>query len=545
MSKDSKQAGENAAPTRPSGTEAPAADKKPKHAKHAAEPAPGYEESELDDAFDDDFAAMNPTMGAPASAKVPDVERKRRNRKIAAITGGVIVALLAIVYGVGVFFFSGHFLPNTWIGREDISLQSAEEVREYLGDVTDSYVLEVDGDGFELRLAASEIGLAVDAESVVNSMLSSTSPWAWPIELFGTHDMESHLVAAYDDSGLNDTVRQAVEAFNATATPPVSATIGYSAEEQRVVVIDEVLGTQLDVEAVVHAVDTAVTQLDTKLSLTQDQLLKPAILGDDERLAAAADAATAMVGADMSLTLGGIEVARVNGELLTPWVTLDANFSAALDEAQLTAWVDSLAMAYTTVGAERTYTRPDGKVITVSGGTYGTEVDREALMTLVRDGVAAGQQGTFEIPCTQSTGIPANANGVDWSNRYIDVDLSEQYVRFYDANGAIIWETACITGMPDGEHNTPTGVYYLVAKESPSKLIGYEDGKKIYETTVTYWMPFIGNSIGFHDATWQPGFGGTMYADGYGSHGCVNLSYDAAQSLYGIIQYDDVVVVHW
>ena len=259
MSKDSKQAGENAAPTRPSGIEALAADKKPKHAKHAAEPAPGYEESELDDAFDDDFAAMNPTTGAPASAKVPDVERKRRNRKIAAITGGVIVALLAIVYGAGVFFFSGHFLPNTWIGREDISLQSAEEVREYLGDVTDSYVLDVDGDGFELRLAASEIGLAVDAESVVNSMLSSTSPWAWPIELFGTHDMESHLVAAYDDSGLNDTVRQAVEAFNATATPPVSATIGYSAEEQRVVVIDEVLGTQLDVEAVVRAVDTAVT----------------------------------------------------------------------------------------------------------------------------------------------------------------------------------------------------------------------------------------------------------------------------------------------
>jgi len=82
------------------------------------------------------------------------------------------------------------------------------------------------------------------------------------------------------------------------------------------------------------------------------------------------------------------------------------------------------------------------------------------------------------------------------------------------------------------------------AKESPSKLIGYENGKKIYETMVQYWMPFEGNGIGFHDATWQPSFGGSMYANGYGSHGCVNLSYSDAQTLYGIIDYDDVVVVH-
>ena len=46
-------------------------------------------------------------------------------------------------------------------------------------------------------------------------------------------------------------------------------------------------------------------------------------------------------------------------------------------------------------------------------------------------------------------------------------------------------------------------------------------------------MPFVGNAIGFHDATWQPGFGGSMYMDGYGSHGCVNLSYGDAEALYG------------
>jgi lipoprotein-anchoring transpeptidase ErfK/SrfK len=36
-----------------------------------------------------------------------------------------------------------------------------------------------------------------------------------------------------------------------------------------------------------------------------------------------------------------------------------------------------------------------------------------------------------------------------------------------------------------------------------------------------------------------------MYAEGYGSHGCVNLPYDAAQELYGMCQIGDVVIVHW
>ena len=85
-------------------------------------------------------------------------------------------------------------------------------------------------------------------------------------------------------------------------------------------------------------------------------------------------------------------------------------------------------------------------------------------------------------------------------------------------------------------------------KESPSKLIGYVPGSdKVveYEETVTYWMPFVGNGIGFHDASWQPDFGGSMYAEGYGSHGCINLSTGDASALYSLVQPNDVVVVHF
>ena len=31
-----------------------------------------------------------------------------------------------------------------------------------------------------------------------------------------------------------------------------------------------------------------------------------------------------------------------------------------------------------------------------------------------------------------------------------------------------------------------------------------EDGKYEWESEVQYWMPFVGNLVGLHDASWQP-----------------------------------------
>ena len=164
---------------------------------------------------------------------------------------------------------------------------------------------------------------------------------------------------------------------------------------------------------------------------------------------------------------------------------------------------------------------------------------------MVKEAVAAGSVQSAEVP-TFSSGTAFNGAGAqDWGARYCDIDLSEQYVRFYDASGALIWEAPCVSGTPNGAHNTPTGVYVLNSKASPSVLKGTNlDGSK-YESTVQYWMPFVGNVIGMHDADWQPYFGGTRYQDGGGSHGCVNLPPSSAAALYGIIQPGDVVVSHW
>ena len=63
----------------------------------------------------------------------------------------------------------------------------------------------------------------------------------------------------------------------------------------------------------------------------------------------------------------------------------------------------------------------------------------------------------------------------------------------------------------------------------------------------TGWTPLMEGAhvIGLHDADWQAAFGGTLYQQGRGSHGCVNLPVGSAADLFGIIQSGDVVVCHW
>jgi len=500
------------------------------------------------------YAPVN--MGAselsvdPSGAVTVDgvVLRKKRNAgKVVGITFGIIIGVLLVAYIAGIIVFMGRFFPRTSIVGNDISMKTNDEVIALLDEKANDYKLNVAGTGFTYDTTGSDIGLAVDSKEVVNAMHADMPVWAWPYLLFqDEHDESGMLKVTYKSSDVNTNVTNAVNAFNETGVDPVDATIAYDDATKKFKVVAEVPGTKYDSTAVIAAMDDAITSLNPSVKLTSEELIQPKVFSTDERLTSSAELASGMVSAHVTLTMNGQPTMEITGANLSQFVHLDDKMNVTFDEAGLDQWITDLANGLNTVGTERTYTRPDGKVITVSGGAYGWSSDAPALKDQLMAAIKSGQTTSFDIPCEQTAQVFTAIGQPDWGNRYIDVDLSEQYVRFYGDDGSLIWESACISGTPDGEHNTWPGVWYITNKQSPSKLIGYlPNGQKEYETTVEYWMAFEGNGIGLHDATWQPGFGGDMYASGYGSHGCVNLSYDAAAELYSLCAVGDVVIAHF
>lgn len=111
-----------------------------------------------------------------------------------------------------------------------------------------------------------------------------------------------------------------------------------------------------------------------------------------------------------------------------------------------------------------------------------------------------------------------------FKNTYIRVSISNQQLDYYD-HGKLALSTPVVTGYGG---DTPYGSYYINYKTTNARLVGANNE---YDTVVNYWMAFIGNSHGLHDATWRHNFGGNIYTYDP-THGCVNMPYDQIEALY-------------
>lgn len=119
--------------------------------------------------------------------------------------------------------------------------------------------------------------------------------------------------------------------------------------------------------------------------------------------------------------------------------------------------------------------------------------------------------------------------GVSNSNRWIEIDLSEQKVRAWDGNGLFL-ESLISTGLP--WFPTPTGEFTIWAKARATKMEGGIGKYYYFLPNVPYVMFFENSEIpGFrgyslHGTYWHSDFGSVH------SHGCVNLPTPIAEKLY-------------
>lgn len=486
-------------------------------------------------------------MPSHFSTPVEPEPTKGSHKKVALIATAAVAGVAAVVYLGGVAAFSTMFLPNTTLDGADVSLRPIEEVAAQKSASYDNVSTHVSGNGFDLTVSASDIDLALDGEAYVSSALGDTTAWAWPVEVFGTHTLTGTPEPSYDSQKLQDLISPTIESATQAAQSAGSAGISYDATSQRFVIDEGAVAAHVSPDAVAAKVVQSLTEKEAETTLDDSDL------GTGTTLSQAADKANAYVSATQTLMLGTSNAYDLTAEKIAAWVKIADDLTVSLDTDAINEFCHGeLTDLLDTAGTERTYTRPDGTSITVNDGagaygksTYGWVIDGDKCAEAITAALETGTAGSVELPCIQ-TAATYTPGGQDWPDRYVDVDLTKQHAVFYDA-GQVIWEADITSGQPNLGNETPTGVWTIQSglESGDINLRGpeTEDGTLEWDSHVQFWMPFVRNIVGFHNAPWQSVFGGNIYTYN-GSHGCVRLDYTPAQQLFSVIKLGDVVVVH-
>ena len=476
----------------------------------------------------------------------PIVLPKKKKHKALRVTG-MIAAMVLVAAGcayAGVsYYYTNHFFEGTTINGINSSNKTAYEVEQEIASKMADYSIEIKARDQEAQtITGSDIDYHYISSGEILNLLKEQKPYEWVKGFFEKTTYTAKEETAFDKTKLENEVKSLNCAQKENQVAPENAYVSFNNYE--FTIVPETAGSELKVKEAYQMISEAISSDDAEVDLgsNPDAYVTADITSDSADLQATVDAYNNFAKASITYTFGD-ETVTLDGNTIKDWLQFDEKGQLIQDDASfkqhIVDYVAQLAAAHDTVGTERQFQTTSGRTVSVYGSAYGWKIDQDGEVAQLTQEIQSGTQTTREPVYS----MRANSYGVnDLGNTYIEVDLTEQYMWYYQ-DGNVIFESDIVSGLAsDPERKTPPGIFTLYYKKSPDVLRGTKkaDGTYSYEQPVTYWMPFNGG-IGFHDADWQPYFGGDRYLTG-GSHGCINMPPDKAGELYNIIQYNVPII---
>lgn len=458
-------------------------------------------------------------------ALLPENKRKKhKGLKITGLAAAMAVVVAGCAYAGMTYYYSDRFFEGTWINGIDCSGKTAYEVETALADKVQDYSIQVSSRNQEPQMITGEqINYQYLSTGETLQLLKNQKPYEW---IKGFYEQKSYTVAenvAYDKTLLQQQVTALNCAKTENQTAPENAYVAF--KDNQFQIVPETEGTQLNVKQAYRILDQAVadTQASIDFGTAPDAYVSAEVTQNDPELQSALEACNNYTKASITYTFGD-QTATLDGNTIKDWLQFDEKGQLLMDDntfhQHIADYVAQLAATYNTVGTEREFHTTSGRTVYVYSSVYGWAIDQAAEAAQLAQEIQSGTQTTRE-PIYEQT---ANSHGLnDLGNTYIEVDLSNQHMYYYQS-GSLIFDSEFVSGnMSYSDRQTHAGIFTLYSKTSPSVLRGDKkpDGTYEYEEPVDYWMPFDGG-IGFHDAPWRDAFGGDIYLTN-GSHGCINL----------------------
>lgn len=420
----------------------------------------------------------------------------------------IILAVLSVIYLIGVIYYSSHFLPGTYINDISVGNNTIREAENKIEENIKNTYLKV----YKLDCVTFHTDGTYDKEAV-KDIKKNQNRYMWFVPSRNKNETEIKY------GNIEKDIKKVIYKDEIKTE---DAKIVY--KDGKFEICNEIYGDYIsDKEKVTNEIIYAYGKKDS-LDISK-YLVKPQITSKSEELNSYISELNKLADTDFYLT--DYDILPMDD--IAKWIIISNGID--FDKKKISEYVDGLSERYNTVGKERKFKTSDNEEIVISGGDYGWIVDKDksigniynALKNITSDGCLIAYEQTA-----------ATHNDLDFGTTYVEVSLSKQHLWYYK-DGKLILETDVVTGM--GGNATHKGVFAVTYTEKGSYLTG--EG---YKTWVDYWMPFDGG-IGLHDASWRNSFGNEIYKTN-GSHGCVNMPVDKAAELFGYLNRGDCVIVY-
>lgn len=448
-------------------------------------------------------------------------------------TGNIIIfiASILLVYLLISLYFSKYAFFNTVINGVDVSLKAHEDIEDIIRNHVKDYKLQlVERNGEIEEIKGLDIGMEYNEKNSIDKVYPWRNSFKWITSLLRGQKYYAPDLFVYNKVSLENKIN-GLNCLNTDIIEPKNVSFKYAFGSYNV--IEEVYGNKIIKDELYEGIEMSILKGEGKLDLNENNCYEnPMYTLSSDKTFETKNLLNEYVKAKITYKFGS-EVEILDGNIISEWLSVDKNLDIVISEIAVMKYVKELSKKYDTVGIARNFKTSLGKIVEVSGGLYGWEINRKAETEALLENIRLGNVFEKEPIYTRKALYRAKD---EIGNTYVEVNITRQYLWFYK-NGKLITQGYVVTGNPNRGHSTVIGTYMLNYKQKGATLTGPG-----YEAPVTYWMPFFGN-IGIHDASWRYSFGGDIYKR-RGSHGCINAPIYLAEIIFENIEEGTPIICY-
>lgn len=444
----------------------------------------------------------------------------------------IVVVVLMGGYVMGVLFFSNNFLPQTTINNVPSGGKDIGYVKQKIDKISGDKIVITGRDGVaaEIALADIEYTESFDMEKLA-TIKTEQNGLLWPVKLVGEKNYVLIPSVEYSKEKLARILDNMDIVTGASIVEPKDAYIKF--DNGKYELVPEVMGNKINIEALKKAVTEALANGINQIDLNETNCyVYPKVYSDSGEIKSVMEKLDRIYSLSLVYDFDDRKV-MVSYDTIAPWLVYEDG-QLEINENEVRKFIEGLAREYDTLRTDRQFQTTRSGVITMGGGNYGWQTDIATSTAQLIEAINVGESKTIQ-PAYTTYGFSRKTD--DIGKTYVEIDLTTQHMWYY-IDGVLFVETDIVSGKPDGERDTPTGIFKLLSRETDRFLTG-ED----YRLHVNYWLPITWSGVGIHDSYWQTTYGGDHYLV-YGSHGCLNTPEKVVAQIYENIKIGTPVLVY-